>query len=98
VTTTMLALQAGGTGTLIYFVAMVAIMYFLIILPQRRERKRHQELVATLKPSDQVVTMGGLVGEVVGIKDDLVTLKTGDSRVVVERARIVRRVTPPTAA
>ena len=92
--TTILGLQTGGTGTLIYFVAMVAIMYFLIILPQRRERKKHQEMVDSLKPADQVVTTGGLVGEIVFIKDDLVTIKTGDSKVVVERPRIARRITP----
>jgi preprotein translocase subunit YajC len=96
--TIALVLQSGGTATVIYFVAMVAIMYFLIILPQRRERKKHQEMVDSLKPADQVVTTGGLVGEVLFIKDDLVTLKTGDSKVVVERARIARRVTPPAAA
>ena len=89
-----LALQSGGSATIIYFVAMVAIMYFLIILPQQRERKKHKELLDSLKASDQVVTFGGLVGEVLFIKDDLVTLKTGDSKVVVERARIARRVTP----
>jgi preprotein translocase subunit YajC len=93
-----LVLQASsGSVTIIYFVAMVAIMYFLIIMPQRRERKKHQEMVDSLKASDQVVTFGGLVGEVLFIKDDLVTIKTGDSKVVVERARIARRVTPTSA-
>ena len=95
---TTLALQTSGPATIIYFVAMVAIMYFLVILPQRRERKRHLEIVAALKPSDQVVTMGGLVGEIISIKDEMVTLKTGDSRVVVERARIARLLNAPTAA
>jgi preprotein translocase subunit YajC len=94
---TILALQSGGPATLIYFVAMVAIMYFLVIMPQRRERKRHQEMVAALKAGDQVVTMGGLVGEVITIKEDLITLKSGDARVVVERPRIARLVTPTSA-
>ena len=96
--TIALALQgSSGSVTIIYFVAMVAIMYFLIILPQRRERKKHQEMIESLKTSDQVVTSGGLVGEILFIKDDLITLKTGDSKVVVERARIARRVTPSAA-
>ena len=85
-----IVLQSGGPATIIYFVAMVAIMYFLIIMPQRREPKKHQEMVDSLKTADQVVTFGGLVGEVLFIKDDLITIKTGDSKVVVERARIVR--------
>jgi preprotein translocase subunit YajC len=79
----------------IQLVLIVGIMYFLFILPQRREQKRHRELLAALKPGDQVVTMGGLVGDIVHLRDDLVTLKSGDARVVVERARIVRLAAPP---
>lgn len=96
---TLFALQAGGfggMGLLIQLVFIIAIFYFLLILPQRREQKRHREMLAALNRGDQVVTMGGLVGEIIQLKDDLVTLKTGEARVVVERARIARLVTPPT--
>lgn len=82
----------------IQLVLIVGIMYFLFILPQRREQKRHRELLAALKPGDQVVTMGGLVGDIVQLRDDLVTLKSGDARVVVERARIVRMAATPAAS
>ena len=75
---------------IIQLVLIVAILYFLFILPQRREQKRHRELLAALKPGDAVVTMGGLVGDIIQLKEDLVTLKSGDARVVVERARIAR--------
>lgn len=96
----ILAQARGGQGTalIIQFVLIIAIMYFLFILPQRKERKRHQEMLAALKPGDQIATAGGLVGEVISIKDETVTLKTGDARVVVERARVARRITPPAAA
>ena len=92
---TILALQAqrGGPGIalLVQFVLIIGIMYFLFILPQRREQKRHRELLASLRPGDEVVTVGGLIGEIISIKEDAVTLKSGDARVVVERARITRR-------
>jgi preprotein translocase subunit YajC len=91
----ILALQAqGGPGTalLIQFALIIAIMYFLFIMPQRRERKRHQEMLAALKPGDEVVTMGGLMGEVIMIKDEVVTVKSGDSRLLVEKGRIARKV------
>jgi preprotein translocase subunit YajC len=94
---TVLFLQTGGIGFafLIQLVAIVAIFYFLLIMPQRREQKRHRELLAALKRGDQVVTLGGLVGEIINLNDELVQLKTGDARVTVERARIARLMTEP---
>lgn len=83
---------------IIQLVLIVAIFYFLLILPQRREQKRHRELLAALKPGDEVVTMGGLVGEIIALKDQRVTIKTGEARVVVERARIARLAAEPATA
>lgn len=93
-----MALQMGGFGGfafIIQIVFIIAIVYFLLIRPQRREQKRHREMLAALKRGDEVVTMGGLVGEVIRLTDDAVTLKTGDARVMVERARIARLTVAP---
>lgn len=87
----------GGTVLLVQLVLIVAIMYFLFILPQRREQKRHREMIAALRPGLEVVTAGGLVGEIVQLKEEMITLKTGDARVVVERTRISRLLNPPAA-
>lgn len=83
-------LQGGGSplGGLLIPIAFLAIFYFILIVPQRREQKRHRELIEALKKGDRVVTTGGLVGEIIGIKKDQVRLKTGDARVVVQRGRI----------
>jgi preprotein translocase subunit YajC len=95
---TILMLQAGGGAQAIILpLVFLAIMYFLLIVPQRREMKRHRELVESLRPGDRVATMGGLVGEITALKEDVVTLKSGDARVVVERARIARRLSEPAA-
>jgi preprotein translocase subunit YajC len=98
---TILAMQGvsggGMTAILIQVVPLIAIMYFLFILPQRKEQKRHRELIASLKPGQEVVTTGGLVGEIIQLRDDLVTLKSGDARVVVERVRIARLHGQPAA-
>ncbi len=95
----MMLLQQAPTGSpfagFIPLIAFVLIFYFLFIMPQRREQKRHREMIAALNRGDQVVTMGGLVGEIVAIKEDLVTIKSGDARVVVERARIARLLHEP---
>jgi len=87
--------------------AIFAIFYFVLIRPQSMQRKKHDELVRGLKKGDEIVTTGGLVGEVVFIKEmgdeqaagleDRVTIKTGDTRVVIERGRIAR-INRPTSA
>jgi preprotein translocase subunit YajC len=95
-----LAFQAQGgmgMGLIIQLVIIVAIFYFLLILPQRREQKRHRALLAALKPGDEVVTMGGLIGDIIALKEDRVTIKTGEARVVVERGRIARLTSAPAA-
>lgn len=92
-TATLLLAQAAGNSiaTFIFPLAILAIFYFILIVPQRRQLKQHQALVAALEKGDQVVTAGGIIGEITGIKDDSVQIKTGTSVVVVERARIVKR-------
>ena len=81
--------------------AIFAIFYFILIRPQATQRKKHDELVRNLKKGDEIVTNGGLVGEVLFIKEkggedkasgmeDRVTIKSGDTRVIIERGRIAR--------
>ena len=82
--------QGGGGAFLFLFqiAAIIGIFYFLIIRPQRQQQAHHKELLASLQRGDQVVTSGGIVGEVIHLKDDHVTIKTGESRVVVLRSSI----------
>ena len=97
----MLAQAAPAQSPLVSFlpiVAMLAIFYFILFVPQRRQMKQHQALLAALQKGDQVVTAGGLIGEVVAIRDDQVTLRTGTSTVVVEKARIQRKAGAAAAA
>ncbi|MEO8911275.1 MAG: preprotein translocase subunit YajC [Gemmatimonadaceae bacterium] len=94
-------------GTIFMYGAIIAIFYFIFMRPQTQQRKKHDELVRNLKKGDEIVTSGGLVGEVVFIKEmgdekaggleDRVTIKTGDTRVVIERGRIAR-INRPTSA
>ena len=81
---------SGGMVFLIQMIAIFAIFYFLLIRPQRQAQKRHQEMLGQLKKGDDVITEGGIVGSVVHIADDNVTIKTGDTRIVVLRAKIAR--------
>lgn len=83
----------GATGTLIMFAAFIAIFYFLLIRPQRKQQKEHEEMVQNLRKGDEVVTLGGLIGKIVHLQDDRLTLKTGDTRVELERSKVGRVMT-----
>jgi preprotein translocase subunit YajC len=108
----LLALQVGGSSLLpflIQVVAIFAIFYFLLIRPQQKQRRQHEEALRNIKRGDEVVTAGGIVGEIVHIKeavvegaprktmDDRVTIRSGESRLIVERGRIAKVVAPTTA-
>ena len=83
----------SSMGTVI-FVGQIALIFvifwFLLIRPQRQQQKQHETMLKALKKGDEVVTAGGIIGEVVHIKDDRVTVKSGESRFVVERERIAK--------
>jgi preprotein translocase subunit YajC len=79
--------------------AIGAIFYWLLIKPQRDERKRHQAMVASLKKGDEVATVGGILGTIVHVEEDRVTLKTAENtRLVVERQKVSRTVAPGAAS
>jgi len=60
---------------LFFFIFLFALFYFLLIRPQQKARKKHQEFLAKLKKGDRVVTSSGIVGTVVEVGEDTVSLK-----------------------
>ena len=90
--------QGGGMQVFIFQIALfVAIFYFILIRPQRAQQKKHQALLESLQRGDQVVTSGGLLGEVIHIKENEVTIRSGESRLVISRssvASITNRTVP----
>jgi preprotein translocase subunit YajC len=63
--------SSGGSiiWTLLPFVFIFGIFYFLVILPQKRQKQQLQEMIASLKINDEVVTNGGIIGRIKEIKD-----------------------------
>jgi len=97
VQTTLFSLMAApegssaGLGVLLFQIAAIGLVfYFLIIRPQGQARKKHQELLASLKKNDEVTTAGGIIGKVRDIKDDRITIESGTATLVVDRGRIIR--------
>jgi preprotein translocase subunit YajC len=64
-----------NAGPLIFLVAMAALLWFLLIRPQRQRQAAHARLIADVAPGDDVVTAGGLLGTVRRIADDHVALE-----------------------
>ena len=82
--------SAGGGMTIVFIqmIVIVAIFYFLIIRPKMQQEKRHRARLETIKPRDEIITAGGIMGEVVHVKDDRLTVKSGESRLIIQRDRV----------
>ena len=82
-------------GFLVLLVAMFGFLYFLLIRPQRQQQRRHAELLSALKPGDEIVTAGGIYGEVVQLDAERVMIEIDeDVRIAVAR-RAITSVVPP---
>jgi preprotein translocase subunit YajC len=88
---------------LIQVALILAIFYFFMIRPQAAQKKKHEDALKAMKRGDQIVTFGGIVGEVIHIREvatgegatarpmeDHITIKSAESRLVVERGKIAR--------
>ncbi|MEQ8764998.1 MAG: preprotein translocase subunit YajC [Planctomycetota bacterium] len=73
----------------IWFIAIFAIFYFLLIRPQKRQEREKQAMLSALGKNDRVLTQGGMFGTVTNVTDDEVTLKVDDSNNT--RVRIARQ-------
>ena len=75
--------------TFLPIILIFVIFYFLLIRPQQKQRKEHQNLLSNLKVGDNVLTTGGIYGRITGIKDDKLTVEISDKvRVKVSRGHI----------
>lgn len=81
-----------GMALLVQLGLIFVIFYWLLIRPQQKERKRHDQMVAALGRGDEVATVGGIVGTVVHVEGDKLTIKSGDTRIVVERDKVGRKL------
>ena len=83
---------AGGPGpimTVFPFILIFVIMYFMVIRPQQKKGKEHQDMLKKLKKNDEVMTSGGIYGKVVDLKETIVTLEIAPNvRIRVHRPQI----------
>lgn len=88
--------DASGPGFLISMIPillMFAIIYLLLIRPQQKRQREHQAMLDALQNGDKVVTQGGIIGVVTGLKADTVTVRIADDvRIDLQRSAISRLI------
>lgn len=78
----------GGFGGFLPFLLIGVVFWFLIIGPERKNRKKREVMLGALKKGDKVMTTGGMYGRVSELREDVVILDTGDVRLKFARAAI----------
>tara|TARA_B110000037_G_scaffold210886_1_gene261788 strand:- start:194 stop:511 length:318 start_codon:yes stop_codon:yes gene_type:complete len=71
--------KGGGIMQFLPMIAIFGAMYFLLIAPQRKKQKKHQQMITELKSGTEVVTSGGIYGTITNVKDDRFVLKISDT-------------------
>ncbi|WP_028581863.1 preprotein translocase subunit YajC [Desulfogranum japonicum] len=82
---------AGGFSTQLIMMALIfGVFYFLLIRPQQKKAKEHQNFLSALKKGDKIVTGGGIHGQITGLTDTVITLEIADGvRIKVNRASVM---------
>ncbi len=73
-----------------FFVLLAVVFYFVLIRPQNLQRKKQAALLNTLKAGDKVATASGIVGTVVTVKDNTVSLRSADAKMEVTKASVTQ--------
>jgi len=73
----------GWQTVALYFGFFLLVFYLLVVLPRKRQEKKHKKIMDDLKKGDKVVTIGGIKGEISKLNDETMTLKVSDSTEIV---------------
>lgn len=91
----------GGNNlysTIFMIVAMLAIFYFLLVMPQNRKKKAMEQMLNSMKSGDKVVTIGGIHGKIVSVKDKEIVLKVdANTEITFEKSAISKVLKSETA-
>lgn len=91
------AAQQGAASpmtSLLFFIGMIVIFYFLLIRPQQKRAKEHRKMVEAIGKGDEVVTNGGILGKVVEVSDQYMTIEIADNVEVKIQRNAVSNILP----
>lgn len=72
--------MGGGIGSIILIVVVIALMYFLMIRPQKKQEREVNNMRNNLQVGDEITTIGGIIGKIVSIKEETIMIETGHDR------------------
>ncbi len=78
----------GGLGGFLPIILIFLIFYLLLIRPQTKQRKQIEEMRQSLKKNDKIITAGGIIGTIISINNDTITIRTRDVKLDVQRTAI----------
>jgi len=78
---------ASGWTTIIMLVAVIAVFYFMVMRPQKKQDREIQQMRDGLQVGDEITTIGGIIGKIISIKEETVMIETGKDRT---RIRILK--------
>lgn len=79
--------MAGMGGIILYIIFLGALVYFMAIRPQKKERQKQQELLASVAVGDTILTSSGFYGVIIDMTDDTVIVEFGSNKTAVFRCR-----------
>jgi len=88
------AAAGGGLASLLPFILMIAVLYFLMIRPQMKRAKEHKSMVEALSRGDEVITGGGIAGKVTEVGDNFVQVEIAANTVVAIQKQSISAVLP----
>ena len=77
-------MPADSMSMIVMLVVMVAVFYFFLIRPENKKKKAMNEMRSSLKVGDNITTIGGVVGDIVQVKDDNIVIEVGADKVRIE--------------
>ena len=80
--------EATGMGsTVIMLLLMLGIFYFMLIRPESKRKKKDEEMRSSIRNGDEIITIGGICGTVVDVKEDRIVIETSKDQVRIELAK-----------
>lgn len=68
-------------------ILMFAVFYFILILPEKKRKKKYDQMLEELKVNDRILTRGGIIGRIIKLSDDKIVLETSSDRTKIELTR-----------
>ena len=79
--------NAGMGSSIFMLIAMLGVFYFMLIRPENKRKKEAEQMRSSVRNGDKIVTIGGICGTVVNVKEDKIVLETGADQVRIEFAK-----------